>query len=146
MASSVSGEIFLKRQNGDVKVSSTSGDIRVGALQGNFEMDSSSGEVQIADGTGQGRADTISGDVQIYLAQLTGDLNISTTSGWVNLRLPETVSLTLDFDSTSGECSTFFDDRLSFNKKGSKADGQYGGGAHKVRISTTSGDLRISEY
>lgn len=146
LASSVSGEIFLKRQNGDVEASSTSGDIRVGALQGNFEMDSSSGEVQIADGTGQGRADTISGDVQIYLTQLTGGLNISTTSGWVNLRLPETVSLTLDFDSTSGECGTFFDDRLSFNKKGNKADGQYGGGAHKVRISTTSGDLRISEY
>lgn len=146
LVSSVSGEIFLKRQNGDVDASSTSGDIRIGVLQGNFEMDSSSGEVQIADGTGQGRADTISGDVQIYLAQLTGDLNISTTSGWVDLRLPETVSLTLDFDSTSGECSTFFDDQLSYNKKGNKADGQYGGGAQKVRVSTTSGDLRISEY
>ena len=144
--STTSGEIFLKRQNGDVEASSTSGDIRIGALQGNFEMDSSSGEVQIADGTGQGRADTISGDVQIYLAQLTGDLNISTTSGEVSLRLPETASLTLDFDSTSGECSTFFDDQLSYNKKGNKADGQYGGGAQKVRVSTTSGDLRISQY
>lgn len=144
--STTSGEIIFKQQNGDIEASSTSGDIRIEELQGNFEMDSSSGEVRIANGTGQGRAETISGDVQIFLAELAGDLNISTTSGEVYLRVPETVSLTLDFDSTSGDCSTFFDDQLSFNKKGNKVDGQYGGGERQVQVSTTSGDLRITQY
>ena len=102
--------------------------------------------MRIANGTGQGRAETISGYVQIFLAELAGDLNISTTSGEVYLRVPETVSLPLDFDSTSGDCSTFFDDQLSFNKKGNKVDGQYRGGERQVQVSTTSGDLRISQY
>ena len=95
--STTSGEIIFKQQNGDIEASSTSGDIKIEELQGNFEMDSSSGEVRIANGTGQGRAETISGDVQIFLAELAGDLNISTTSGEVYLRLPETVSLTISF-------------------------------------------------
>ncbi len=144
--SSTSGEILLKEQKGDVEASSSSGDIGIEELQGSFAMDTSSGAIRIAGGNSRGRAETVSGDVQLFLAGLTGDLDISTTSGEVNLRLPETASFSLDFDSTSGECSTFFDEQLSFNKKGNKADGQYRGGAGKVQVSTTSGDLKISRY
>lgn len=87
----------------------------------------------------------MSGDIRIFLDELQGGLDISTTSGDVSLQLPKTASLSLHFSSTSGECVTFFDEELSFNKKGNKAEGQHGGGEHSIDVSTVSGDLSISE-
>ena len=51
-----------------------------------------------------------------------------------------------NYSSTSGDCSTFFDDVLSFNKKGTEAKGQYGVADGKsIIVSTVSGDLRITK-
>lgn len=142
-ADTTSGEIWLGKADGDVSVNTTSGDIRAEDLTGIFRLGSTSGEIFIEGKSVNGTARTVSGNIRVFTDELNGDLKMSTTSGSVSLELPETSSLALDFDSTSGECNTFFDDRLSFSKKGSKAKGEYGGGKHSVTISTTSGDLRI---
>lgn len=144
--STTSGITHLGEGTGRFEADTTSGDIRVEELRGNFLIDSTSGDVYVSDGSGCGRADTVSGDVHISLGELTGGLNVSTTSGNAVLELPGTGSWTLDFDSVSGECSTFFDERLHFNKRGNKASGTYGDGENKIDVSTTSGDLRITEY
>lgn len=141
--STTSGEVRIQEGKGRFEAESTSGDIRLELLEGEFHVKSTSGEVALLNGTGWGRAGTISGDVRISLEALAGDLAVSTTSGEVGLGLPEEASLTLDFDSTSGACSTFFDDVLHFNKKGNQARGQYGDGENAVTVSTVSGDLRI---
>lgn len=162
-ASSTSGDISMGVADGDMNISSTSGivrvregkgtfdgdtvsgDIRIEALDGSFRMNTTSGNVTLAAGNGWGEAETVSGDVKIFLGSLDGDITVSTTSGNVDISLPETASFTLNFDSTSGECRTFFDEQLKFNKKGNQAEGQYGGGENAVRVSTLSGDLRITE-
>lgn len=143
--STTSGEVSLEKGQGDLDASSTSGDIRADSLDGAFRLDTTSGTLSIAEGAGFGKAHSVSGDIRIFLADLQGGLDISTTSGDVSLRLPETASLSLHFTSTSGECGTFFDEELSFNKKGNKADGSHRGGEHSIDVSTVSGDLSILE-
>ncbi len=60
---------------------------------------------------------------------------------------PSEPGFNLEFDSESGVCNTFFDEQLSLSKKGTHAEGSCGnGGDAKVKVSTTSGDLRILEY
>ena len=142
--STTSGNIRLQEGKGQLEGESTSGDVRLDLLDGGFQVKSTSGEVTLLNGTGWGRVGTISGDVRAYLDELTGDLTVSTTSGEVELGLPESASLTLDFNSTSGECNTFFDEALQFNKRGNQVQGQYGGGKNEVSVSTVSGDLRIT--
>ena len=162
-ASSVSGDISLGVADGDMDISSTSGivrlregkgrfdgdtisgDIRIEALDGSFQMNTTSGDVTLSAGNGWGTAETVSGDVKMFLGSLDGDIAVSTTSGNVDISLPDNASFTLNFDSTSGECHTFFDEQLTFNKKGNQAEGQYGSGENAVRVSTLSGDLRITE-
>lgn len=141
--SSTSGCIRLEAGHGSLQADTTSGDITLKRLDGDFQIDTSSGEISILEGTGYGQAEAISGDIHISLTPLSGDLSVSTTSGEVILGFPENSSFTLDFDSTSGECSTFFDNDLSFNKSGSQVKGQYGDGTYQVTVSTTSGDLRV---
>lgn len=144
--SSTSGIIRLQDGTGPFEADTTSADILVEKLDGSFRMDTTSGDIVISEGSSCGNVNTISGEVRIYLKEMTGNLDVSTTSGNVNFKLPGTDSWTLDFDSVSGECSTFFDDQLQFNKKGNHAEGAYGDGEKTIEVSTTSGDLRITEY
>ena len=142
--STTSGEIMLFTETGDCGISTISGDIRVDSLNGNFRLSSTSGDIYISEITGDGKASAISGEVRLQFAELTGDLDISTTSGDVNLTWPHDTAVSLDADTTSGEINTFFDENLSFNKKGNQAAGSHGTGAfHTVDIDTTSGDVDI---
>lgn len=143
--SSTSGVVRLREGRGRFDGDTVSGDIRLETLEGAFQMNTTSGNVTLAAGDGWGEAETVSGDVKIFLGSLEGDITVSTTSGNVDIALPETASFTLDFDSTSGDCNTFFDEQLRFNKKGNQAEGQYGSGENAVRVSTLSGDLRITK-
>lgn len=144
--SSTSGAIHIGNVEERIKVSTVSGDIRLDNLSAPFQLSTTSGEITVNDGSGCGKVGTVSGDIHISLCELIGDLTISATSAAVDLSLPETASFTLDFDSTSGECSTFFDNVLSFNKKRNEAKGQYGNSPeNKLDVSTVSGDLRITK-
>lgn len=144
--STTSGETRIGKAVGNLDADTISGDIVADVLEGEFQTDSTSGEVAILGGSGCGRADTISGDVRIFLGGLTGALEVSTTSGDVDVMLPGAGSYALDFDSASGSCDTFFDDVLTFSKKGNQARGKYGTGEHAVSVSTVSGSLQIGEY
>lgn len=145
--SGTSSNVAIGNASGSIDISTVSGDIRLDSLNAAFRFNTTSGEITVSDGTGWGRATTVSGDIRISLAELTDGLTLSTTSGDVSLALPEAFSYTLDFDSASGECNTFFDDVLSFSKKGNQVNGQYGNNAgNKLNISTVSGDLNITKY
>lgn len=144
--STTSGEFRLEKGQGELDAGSVSGDIRVDSLDGGFSLNTTSGTLSIAEGRGYGRASSVSGDIRIFLAGLRGNLTISTTSGSMDISLPKEASLELTFDSTSGECNTFFDESLSFNKRGNKAEGRYNGGDNIIDVSSTSGDLLITDY
>lgn len=161
--SSVSGDISAKLLSGDSTVSTTSGDIRIDgaenkidistvsgdariqSLNAPFCLNTTSGSISVESGTGSGKASSVSGHIKLFLNEMSGSLSLHTTSGDIDLSLPETASFALHFSSTSGSCSTFFDHTLSYNKKGNQVKGQYGGVTeNKLNVSSTSGDLRIT--
>lgn len=145
-AESTSGDIHIMSGEGARTINTTSGEIIINKISGSFDFDTASGNIFVAEGSGCGNANSTSGDVSISLYELADNLTIETTSGEVALRLPKEASFALHFSSVSGECDTFFDEALSFNKKGTQADGVYGkDGSSKIMVSTTSGGLRIGE-
>ncbi|MCM1216925.1 MAG: DUF4097 domain-containing protein [Lachnospiraceae bacterium] len=162
--SASSGDVVLCQAQGDVTVSTSSGDIQVlggsglrnlsassgsiklADMEGRFNLHTTSGEIYVENGSGYGEAKASSGDVSIRLMQLNGSLDINTTSGEVAVYIPSEVSFSFVFDSNSGECVTFFDDCLSFNRRGTSAKGDYGSSPDKtIGISTSSGDVYIGE-
>ena len=144
--STSSGSIRLEEGQDGLDAESTSGDIQVGLLKGEFRMDTTSGEIVLSDGACAGKAHSVSGDIRICLAELSGNLDVSTTSGAVELQLPKTADFQFRFNTSSGDCQTFFQEALSFDGKRRNAKGQYGGGAHSVEISTVSGDLEVEAF
>lgn len=143
--STTSGDIRINSVEKKVDISTVSGDARIHLLNAPFCFNTTSGSISVESGAGSGKANSVSGDIKLLLDELNGSLSLHTTSGGIDLSLPETASFALSFSSTSGRCNTFFDDTLSYNKKGTQAKGQYGGSSdNKLTVSTTSGDLRIT--
>ena len=142
LATSTSGEVTVSDGSGERKVSTTSGDIRISGSR--FSVSSTSGEVTLEGQSGFGTVGTTSGDTRLSVAQLTGDLDINTSSGEVTLQLSRDESLQFKANTGSGTISTFFDDVLSFSKKGDRAEGSIGNDSkNKVTVTTTSGDIRV---
>lgn len=142
---STSGEITIRGGAGERMMSSTSGDIRVDGLSGRISVSTTSGETNIRGERGCGNIGSTSGEVFFSLAELSGDISINTSSGEVTLELPKEASLEFKADTSSGEIDTFFDEFLSFSKKGNHATGTVGSGERKIDIDTTSGDVRVTE-
>ena len=144
LATSTSGEVTVSDGSGERKVSTTSGDIRISGIDSKFSVSSTSGEVTLEGQSGFGTIGTTSGDTRLSVARLTGDLDINTSSGEVTLQLSRDESLQFKANTGSGTISTFFDDVLSFSKKGDRAEGSIGNDSkNKVTVTTTSGDIRV---
>lgn len=146
-ATSTSGYVRIDGGSGTRKVSTTSGDITLEGMNGDFDISTASGEISVTDDKGAGCIETISGDVRLELAELAGNLDINTTSGYVDMKLSEKDSFAFEANTTSGEIDTFFDDSLKFSKRGNSAEGACGSNAqgNKIDIETTSGDVRITK-
>lgn len=144
-----SGDVHLmKSEADDISVNTASGDVQIQEVRGRFDCTTASGDVKVEGGSGWGEIGTASGEVRISLAELTGDLSVSTASGDVTLALPANSSFTFEADTASGDIDTFFDDMLQFSKKGNHASGAVNGddAGRKVDIETASGDIRIRQY
>lgn len=145
--SSASGNVKIQEGSGKRNVSVVSGDVRLEEITDVFDISATSGEIRVKAQKGEGKIETTSGDVSLELAELTGKLDIDTTSGEVIISLSEAASFEFKADTTSGDIDTFFDDSLKFSKKGNNAQGKIGANPlnYTINIGTTSGDVRITK-
>lgn len=145
--STTSGNVKILEGKGSREISSSSGDITIQGADGSFDLSTSSGEILFQAQSGMGEIETSSGDIKIELYELAGSINIDSTSGDVNIKLPESSSFDFEANTTSGDIKTFFDNNLQFSKRGDNAVGAYGAdaGGKKVSIETTSGDIKVQK-
>ena len=101
------------------------------------DVSTTSGSAYLSGAFGELDFSTVSGDMTLETNE-TFRLDAETTSGSVCLRLPDTMGLTLDFASTSGEIRSQKMDHPFAGKKGRLT---LGDGASFAEISTTSGCL-----
>ena len=101
------------------------------------DVSTTSGSAYLSGTFGELDFSTVSGDMTLETNE-TFRLDAETTSGSVCLRLPDTMGLTLDFASTSGEIRS---QRMDHPFAGKKGRLTLGDGASFAEISTTSGCL-----
>lgn len=141
--SSTSGSINAETIEGSGSARSLSGNVKFSTVTGEkFDYSSTSGEVEVGTLVGYGYAHSVSGDVRIESCDLQGDIELSSTSGSVSVRIPENTSIDADLNTTSGDIDTDFKLDYSHNEKhcsGTSGDGPY----FKVKMGTVSGDIRL---
>lgn len=150
------GRLSIQTSSGDIRTDAqwefkefetqaSSGDITVLSGKGGGSFETSSGDITVKGIAGQFEAEASSGDIELEAEELSGDMEVNTTSGDMKILLPADGSFAYQGSSNSGDISTSFDDSLNYNKKGNRAEGTWGNGpAVKVRTSASSGDTRIA--
>lgn len=144
-AETSSGDIRFEKAGGECEMTASSGDITVLSGKGGGSFETSSGDITVKGIAGKLEAEASSGDIELEAEELSGDMEVNTTSGDMKILLPADSSFDYQGSSNSGDISTSFDDSLNYNKKGNRAEGTWGNGpAVKVRTSASSGDTRIA--
>lgn len=104
-----------------------------------FSGDSTSGTFQVsAPAIENFSTSSISGSVSLSAQSAPKTLDIHTTSGNIDLALPEDAAFTLDYDATSGELSS----DLPYTTENERYI--FGDGTGEYGIGTVSGDVRIT--
>ena len=141
----VSGDVVLDEVTSEVDVESVSGDIEARGLNGGLSLRTVSGGLTVVDGqSGVVRAKSVSGDVALDLHANSVDIDVTTVSGDVMVRLPGETGATVDLASTSGDLACAFDGLSLQKKPGSRRlSGSIGDGAGALRGRTVSGRVAL---
>ncbi len=144
-----SGRITAVYLEGDsVSVDATSGRITIQELKANSSsFDASSGDITVS-GLSSGDSDfrVSSGRLTVEVAELNGDMNIKSSSGSVNIKLPKGAAFDADLSASSGRIRSAF--KLLGEVTGKDRNeviGQANGGGHRIRVNASSGDITIEE-
>ena len=137
-AATVSAEVtVLDLTAAELDIGTVSGGVYARGSFPQADVSTTSGSAYLSGTFGELDFSTVSGDMTLETNE-TFRLDAETTSGSVCLRLPDTMGLTLDFASTSGEIRSQKMDHPFAGKKGRLT---LGDGASYADISTTSGCL-----
>lgn len=129
----------------NIRITTSSGDITVSELKlRNLDIVSSSGDVEIYNLTGNVDIATSSGEVDLDYEELHNDINISTSSGNVNIVLSSNSNFVLDAHTSSGEIQFNFPIKVTGKLKNSLF-GKAGNGRNSLCIATSSGDISINK-
>ena len=144
---SVSYEIEAPR-NTDLNLDTTNGGITITSLRGNMDFETTNGGIRLDGVAGNVRGRTTNGGVDVTLtgAKWEGDaLDLRTTNGGVQMRVPEDYSARLETRTTNGGLDIAFPVTVQ-GRIGKEISTTLGKGGALLRAETTNGGVRVSRY
>ena len=145
LAKTVSGEITLAGLGGAAEAETVSGAVQASAISGDLSATTVSGDLTVAEGGGSVRARTISGTIAMDLGPLgERDIELSSVSGDLTVRLPEASDLEVKLRSTSGQVASAFEQVEHEHSPGRhEAWGRLGTGGGRLQATSTSGHVAL---
>lgn len=138
------GAVAVNDVRGDLTAASETGDVRVADVDGTVSAATDAGSVEVVDPTSIDRLETDSGDITAILPGIDGDATIETSSGAVELRLPDRLDLTLDITTESGEITVSDVGDLPEMAGDSLIEAVVGQGTHRLEVRTETGDVTVT--
>ena len=160
----ISGEIKVRVAENDVECKSTSGDIDLEYIKGDADLNTVSGEISIQEIEGSVEASTVSGDIEMEAVSHAEEIEVSSTSGDIDLRgelsrggiyrldsfsgdtrvvIPSGSDFELSAKTFSGSVDCDFELKMSGRFDPKKVRGTAGKGGASLTISSFSGRIRI---
>ncbi|MFF5564659.1 DUF4097 domain-containing protein [Streptomyces sp. NPDC012623] len=143
----VSGDTTLVGLSGEVRADTVSGGLEAQAVTGDLRFHSVSGDLTVIEGAGSSvRAESVSGDMVIDLdpAGKPTDIQLTTVSGEVAIRLPHPADARVEANTASGSVSNAFDDlRVSGQWGAKRITGNLGTGTGTLKATTVSGSIAL---
>jgi DUF4097 and DUF4098 domain-containing protein YvlB len=141
-ASTVSGSLRVSDAGDSVVVESVSGDLTVRGAPRGLAASTTSGDLVARGVSGRVRASSASGDVEIHFAPLVSGVDITTTSGTLDVWLPEGLRCAVEMKTSSGEINVRVPLELETVSR-HRVTGTVGGGGVPVLLRSSSGDIGV---
>ncbi|MEO9482916.1 MAG: DUF4097 family beta strand repeat-containing protein [Ekhidna sp.] len=126
------------------------GDVLIKGMTGEVEAKSQVGDLEFIDVSGPIVAHTLSSDLEVTFTTLsaTSPSSLSSTSGDIDVTLPESTKGTFKMATVSGGVYTAFDFEFGEDAKmsrvgGQNATGKLNGGGVEISLKTVSGDIYV---
>ena len=142
---STSGDVEFNRpvRTKEITVHSTSGTLNMQEINTNqYDLSTTSGDLRIGSLVGQGSIGSSSGDIGVSIESLDGIVDVSSSSGSINLNLKDNLNRYLEASTSSGD----IDGNVAFNysKDGKEAFAGDENSINKIKVQTSSGDITIN--
>lgn len=111
-------------------------------IAGEGSIDMSSGKIKLRHYEGKLKGEVSSGQLDIQLDKLTDEVNLQASSGQIKLDLPDDANFTLNGKSSSGYIDCNLPLKNQITEKG-EIKGVFGTGEHKIKVSVSSGHVKI---
>ena len=141
-----SGDITLEGVTGDVAADTVSGELQARDIDGSVRFNTVSGELTLANSSVTAlRATGVNGHVAADVAPgFPGDVEVSTVSGEVALRLPDDTDARVRLSTVSGKVQTDFGSLQVRRAPGAHTvSGNVGAGTGHVTVTSVSGPITL---
>jgi hypothetical protein len=143
----VTGDTTLVGLTGPVRADTVSGNVEAQALSGDMRFNSVSGDLTVVEGAGSSvKADSVSGSMIVDLdpAGRPTDVNLTSVSGEIAIRLPHPADAEVEANTASGTVSNAFEDLRVTGQWGAKRiTGRLGAGSGRLKATTVSGSIAL---
>lgn len=146
MIENTAGDVVLQQVRGNVLVKTAAADVHVKAFEGRLGVRTASGDVRVEQGNLAALSvGSASGDIGIN-AQLSGteSYEVQSISGEIEIALPPTSRLTAEFETISGDIRCKLPHETERRSRRARVVHVNGGSDTRLRLRTTSGDVRIT--
>lgn len=143
---SVSYEIYVPRRS-NLEAVTRNGGVSAADVEGELDLHASNGGIHIDNVGGDVHGETTNGGVSALLSGTSWrgkGLDLQTTNGGVNVRIPRGYNARLETGTTNGGMRVDFPITVQ-GMIGRRIQTQLGSGGPLVRVMTTNGGVRISE-
>jgi hypothetical protein len=142
----VTGDTTLVRLTGPVRANTVSGNLEAQALRGDLHFNSVSGDLTVVEAGSSVKAESVSGSMIVDLDPTSRptDINLTSVSGEIAIRLPHPADAEVEANTASGKVSNAFEDLRVGGQWGAKRiTGRLGAGNGSLKATTISGSIAL---
>lgn len=137
------GDVIVGNQTGASKLTTSGGDIKGRSLKGDVEASTNGGDVELTINAGKVEASTSGGDVSVEFLGENKGIDLRTSGGDVNLRVPKNLKGDLYLYSSGGRVRCDLDATKVFTESKRKFEGEVNGGGDRIHCKTSGGDVEV---
>ena len=143
-ARSGGGSLTIGNVVGDLDARSGGGSVNAGRITGRVTANAGGGSVSIEEATDAIDATASGGSVKAYISrQPSAGFNIKADAGSIDLRLAESVSISVDASCTAGRVTTDYGLTAERDTHGGSLKGDINGGGPSVILRASAGNIHV---
>ena len=137
------GSINISNLNlSKLKAITSFGDIEISDLTGNVEADTSYGNITVKNLSGNLEASTSFGGIELEYEEFDYNINADTSFGNIELTLPRDSQFKIDAECSFGRIDIDFPLTITKNED-DELSGTVGSGRNKIKLESSSGDIKV---